>query len=118
MEQLDFLEQTEPFDGDIICGPPFRFLTEFAEKAFELTNRKVAMMVSINALFGSGRFETLWSKLPVSRVLLATRPIHYRGPEGVKQSQFPHCWIVLDKEHSGESALEWTPNKVYKCEAA
>ena len=54
---VDFLAQTEKWDGDIITNPPYKFAAEFVEKALELVadGAKVAMFLKLTFLEGKTR---------------------------------------------------------------
>ena len=57
IEVIDFLEQDEKFDGDIITNPPYKYVTEFVNKAMDtITDGHKVMMFLIYVL-------RLWSPL-------------------------------------------------------
>ena len=59
-EQLDFLSlEAQPFDGNIVTNPPFRYASEFVRKAIQLIpeGKKVAMFLRIQFLEGKERRE-------------------------------------------------------------
>ena len=63
---VDFLAQTEKWDGDIITNPPYKFSTEFVEKALELVadGAKVAMFLKLTFLEGKTRRAMFNSTTP------------------------------------------------------
>lgn len=54
---VDFLNCSEPFDGDIIANPPYKYALEFVKKGFDLVTdgHKVAMFLKIQFLEGKER---------------------------------------------------------------
>ena len=54
---VDFLKQTEKFDGDIITNPPFRYALEFIKKALDLVDEghRIAFFLKIQYLEGKER---------------------------------------------------------------
>ena len=51
---VDFLAQTEMFDGDILTNPPYKYAMEFVLKALELIpdGHKVFMFLKVTFLEG------------------------------------------------------------------
>lgn len=57
-EPVDFLKSPiQPFEGDIITNPPYKYALEFVEKALKLVmpGRKVAMFLKLQFLEGKRR---------------------------------------------------------------
>ena len=65
---VDFLNQTKPFDGDIITNPPYKYATEFILKALELTKDKVAMFLKLTTLEGKDRYNRVYKSTPPSDI--------------------------------------------------
>lgn len=71
---IDFLTTTfQPFDGDIITNPPYKYALEFVKKAYDTVTEghKVAMFLRIQFLEGKERrkfFETT----PPKKVIVST----------------------------------------------
>ena len=59
---MDFLEQDNKFDGDIITNPPYKYCSEFILKALELINdgNKVSMFLKLTTLEGQKRYEEIF----------------------------------------------------------
>lgn len=62
---VDFLQCTEPFSGDIITNPPYKFAQQFVEKALSLVSdgHHVAMFLKLTFLEGKNR-KALFEKSP------------------------------------------------------
>lgn len=111
-ESVNFLYQTEKFDGDIITNPPYKLTNEFVLKALDLTKRKVAMFLKIQFLETQRRYKDIFSKYPPSVIYIFpkrmkcyknNRPTTYKG--GIV-----FVWIIWDNEHSGETVIRWIDN--------
>lgn len=109
---LDFLEQDMCFDGDIITNPPYKYATEFVEKALELTNRKVAMFLKIQFLESQKRYERLFMNNPPKKVLPFVKRIDcWRNDDrSLKGSTVLYAWFIFDKEYDGKTYIEWINN--------
>lgn len=108
----DFLECTTPFDGDIITNPPYKLGTEFVLKALELTKRKVAMVFKLQFVEGVNRYKNLWSKYPPKVIYVFSRRVGClkNGIPSHSRSAICYCWIVWDKEYTGETKFKWIDN--------
>lgn len=110
---VDFLESTETFDGDIITNPPYKYAKEFVEHAIETITdgHKVAMLLRIQFLEGKARRE-LFDKYPPARIYVATGRIKcakngdfdkYKK-EGSAQA---YAWFVWEKPYAGDAVVKW-----------
>lgn len=109
---VNFLMETEKFDGDIITNPPFRNALEFVNKALELSKRKVAMLMKLQFLETKKRYNKLFNKHPPSKVYIFVKRI-----ECYKNNEIPNyagaiafAWFVWDKEYDGEPIIRWIDN--------
>ena len=111
-ESIDFLQQTEKFDGDIITNPPYKLSLEFVQKALELSNRKVAMFLKIQFLETQKRYLELFNVCPPKKVcVFVKRMACYREDDtSFNSSAICFCWIIWDKEYIGDTILEWIDN--------
>lgn len=111
---VDFLLQTEPFEGDIITNPPFKFATEFCFKAIELVTEghKVCMFLRLICLEGKGRWQ-LFKKFPPKCLYVASRRIlcakNGDFKTALKNGGGVQCyaWFVWEKGWSGDTILKW-----------
>jgi hypothetical protein len=109
----DFL-RSDRTGYDIITNPPFKFIVPFLEQSMRLCNRKFAVVLPISGLNSSKRYQAIWSKMPISKILLSGRYQHVRGDRGTIPSMFTHIWAIFDKEYVGPPTFHWTPDVVYK----
>lgn len=74
-EVYDFLsEENRLWDGDIITNPPYKFATQFVQKAVDIipNGRKVAMFLKLQFLEGKER-RKLFEKYPPTRYMCPAR---------------------------------------------
>lgn len=111
---VDFLTQTEMFDGDIITNPPYKLAKEFIEKGLELVpdSHKVFMFLKLQFLEGKGRRE-LFDKgelktlyVSSSRILCAKNADFQRMRDG-GGSAVAYGWYEFEKGYKGKPTIEW-----------
>ena len=111
---VDFLNQVEKFDGDIITNPPYKYATSFIYKALEIIpeGNKVAMFLKIQFLEGKARKE-LFTKHPPkviyvssSRLLCAKNGDFDRMRKG-GGSAVAYAWFVWEKGFNGDPIIKW-----------
>ena len=109
---VDFLAtptNVEPWDGDIITNPPYKFAQAFAEKALELIpkGKKVAMFLKLTFLEGQARRD-LFRKYPPKTVYVSSARLEC-GKNGnfTGSSAVAYCWIVWQKGYKGPTKLKW-----------
>jgi hypothetical protein len=110
---IDFLKETDKFNGDIITNPPYKYAKEFALKGIELTNRKLAMFLKIQFLETKGRYNGLFDTFPPSHVYVFVKRIkcYKNGVKDNSSSAVCYCWFVWDKEYDGNTTVEWIDNE-------
>ena len=111
-ESVNFLMQTEKFDGDIITNPPYNNALEFVNKALELSKRKVAMFLKLQFIETQKRYKKLFSKNPPSTVYVFVKRIKcFKNNEPTSYvGAICYCWFVWDKEYDGEPIIRWIDN--------
>lgn len=108
---VDFLTTDIRFDGDIITNPPYKYATEFAERALKLTKGKVAMFLKLTFLESQKR-EELFRKHPPKYVYVFTRRVQcvkngdFEGYAG-RSSATAYAWFVWEKGYTGEPVIRW-----------
>lgn len=111
---VDFLKQTETYDGNIITNPPYKYAQEFIEKALSLVpdGKKVCMFLKIQFLEGKRRKE-LFKKYPPktiyvssSRLLCAKNGEFNKMREG-GGSAVAYAWFVWEKGYKGKTIVDW-----------
>ena len=108
---VDFLTSQETFDGDIITNPPYKYATQFVERAMESVTEghKVAMLLRLLFLEGKAR-KKLFEKYPPKTVYVASGRIgcalggdfeHYKG------SAQAYAWFIWEKGYKGDTVVKW-----------
>ncbi len=95
---------------DIVMNPPFKYFNDFVIKAFEMCNQKVAVVACLAILKSSGRYEKIFTKFPVKKVLVCPTLHTICAENRVIQSHFGHIWIIFDKQHDGATEMVWMKN--------
>ena len=107
---VDFLKQTESWNGWIVTNPPFKFAKEFAMKANELASVGVALFLKIQFLESVKRRE-LFEKYPPRYVYVYTKrcPQCALGGDFSKPTGNAVCyaWFVWEKGFLGEPVVRW-----------
>lgn len=112
--QIDFLEQKDVWDGDILTNPPYKYAQEFVEKAMELVadGRKVFMFLKLQFLEGKKR-RLLFDKYPPktvyvssSRILCAKNGM-FETCKMTGGSAVAYAWYEFEKGYNGETILKW-----------
>ena len=108
---VDFLKQTEMFNGDIITNPPYRYASQFVEKSLELIpeGNKVAMFLKLQFLESKGR-RVLFDKYPPKVVYVSSSRIKCAKNgefDKVGSSAVAYAWYIWEKGFGGETVIRW-----------
>ena len=107
---IDFLQQTEMFDGDIVTNPPYKYAEEFVYKALELIpeGRKVIMLLKLQFLEGKSR-RKLYDKYPPKEVWVTSSRIKcgMNGNFDIGNSAMAYAWYVWEKGYKGDPIIKW-----------
>lgn len=111
IEQLDFLQSTEKWHGDIITNPPYKYAQEFVEKSIDLIEdgNKVAMLLRLQFLEGKRRKE-LFKKYPPKYVYVFSGRVNCAKNGDFKtynSSALSYAWFVWEKGYNGEAIIKW-----------
>lgn len=113
VEIIDFLNYTGKFDGDIITNPPYKYATEFAEKAIEsiTDGHKVAMFLKLTFLEGKKR-KKLFEKYPPKIVYVSSSRFGCSetgefNEDGNCGSAIAYCWFIWEKGFTGDPIIKW-----------
>lgn len=97
---------------DIVTNLPFNILEDFLRRALELTHNKVALLLKLSVIEGIGRYNRVWSKTPIAKILpFSSRVQIWKNGIAVAgtSSTIPFAWFVWNKQHEGSPTLEWIP---------
>lgn len=108
---VDFLKQTEIFDGDIITNPPYRMAQQFIEKSMELIpeGNKVALFLKIQFLEGKAR-KKMYEKYPPKVVYVSSSRIKCANNgefDKTGSSAVAYAWYIWEKGFKGDPIIKW-----------
>ena len=111
---VDFLTIQEPFKGDIITNPPYKFAKEFIEHGLDLISEgnKVYMFLKLQFLEGksrrnlyeTGQLKTLY--VSSSRILCAKNG-DFEAMKKAGGSAVAYAWYEFEKGYKGKPIIEW-----------
>jgi hypothetical protein len=116
-EQIGFLNETRLVQN-IVTNPPYGIATEFLQKAIEITERSVAMLVGINFLSSAKRGRLYRSGGAPSDILIFERRILFIQADGspIKSQAHISCWMIWNAEKCRARAawpedtrIDWIP---------
>lgn len=108
----DFLSiKNNNWDGDIITNPPYKFATEFIEKALDIipTGNKVAMFLKLTFLEGKKR-KKLFEKNPPKVIYVSSSRIQCAKNgdfSNIGSSAVAYGWYVWEKGFQGDPIIKW-----------
>lgn len=114
MGEVDFLEQTKVFKGDIVTNPPYSKARQFVEHALDLVKEgnKVCMFLKLTFLEGKARRD-LFEKTPPKEVWVSSSRIKCaKNGEFVingksVSSAVAYAWYIWEKGYEGKTVLRW-----------
>lgn len=110
---IDFLKCDEPWEGDILTNPPFKFAENFIEKSMELLTEghKAIFFLKIQFL-ESRRRKELFKKYPPKYVI-----VNSERQKCAKDGEFEKycknantqcwCWFVFEKGFNDYPKIMW-----------
>lgn len=107
---VNFLECTEPYNGDIITNPPYRYAEEFIKHGLELIpdGNKVCMLLKVQFLEGKAR-QKMFKKFPPKTVWVSSSRIKHgiNGNFTKANSMMAIAWYVWEKGYKGDTVIKW-----------
>lgn len=108
--RVDFLMEFKTQAPNIITNPPFKLATQFAWKALELAESKVAFLCNLTWLESIDR-RALFSAYPPKRVLVFSERLSMqRGRQSTDDDatgMIAFAWYIWDKAYGGPTQLGW-----------
>ncbi|MEG1563853.1 MAG: hypothetical protein RR365_09020 [Bacteroides sp.] len=111
---IDFLKCSGEYDVDIVTNPPYKYASEFVEKAMELVTcgHKVCMFLKLQFLEGKAR-KALFAKYPPKAIYVSSSRIlcakngDFDGFANKGCSAVAYSWMVWQKGYTGDTVLKW-----------
>jgi hypothetical protein len=111
---VDFLQQTELWDGDIVTNPPYKFAQKIIEKALSLipVGNHVCMFLKLQFLEGKERKKLFTTQPPKTIYVSSSRLLcakNAKFKEMIKGggSAVAYAWYVWEKGFKGETRVKW-----------
>lgn len=110
---VDFLLQTEQWNGDIVTNPPYKYAREFVEHALRLVRNGslVCMFLKLTFLEGQGR-RGFFERYPPSNVIVSVKRVQCAKNGDFDKypltgSAAAYAWFIWQKGYKGEPILSW-----------
>ena len=105
---VNFLLNTQKFDGDIITNPPYKFAVPFIDTAIRTVTEghKVCMFLKVQFLEGKDH-RKLFELYKPARVWVSTSRIQCGKNGDFKGSMVAYAWYVWEKGFNGITELKW-----------
>ena len=111
VSNVDFLEQNNKWNGDILTNPPYKYAKEFVEHSLELIEigKQVIMLLKIQFLEGKDRRKFFENYPPKYVYVNSSRQTCYlNGDMSNKLSSAScYCWFIWEKGFKGEPVIRW-----------
>lgn len=111
---VDFLTQTEVFNGDILTNPPYKYAKNFVLKALELIpeGHKVFMFLKLTFLEGKARYSELFSKYPPKKIYVFSQRVlcakngEFKEIKDGGVAAVAYAWYVWEKGFTGDTIVK------------
>lgn len=108
---INFLEQTQVWNGDIITNPPYKYAQEFMETGLSLLpeGRKIALFLKLQFLEGKAR-RKFFDKFPPKTIYVSSSRLncaHGGDFDKYKSSAIAYAWFVWQKGVTTEPVIKW-----------
>jgi len=111
---INFLNEERVWRGDIVTNPPYKYASEFIEKAISLVEggSKVCMFLKIQFLEGKKRKE-LFKKYPPKTIyvssskILCAKNAEFERMKSGGGGVVAYAWFVWEKGFSGDPVVKW-----------
>jgi hypothetical protein len=107
--RVDFLMEYKARAPNIVTNPPFKMVSPFIRKALDLSTGKVAMLLRLACLEGSGRGE-IFESTPIARVLVFKKRLQFKRPgweDTGAGGMLPFAWFIWEHGYVGKPTLGW-----------
>jgi hypothetical protein len=105
-EQIDFMQVTDKWDGDIITNPPFNLFNEFMLKCLSICDSKAALFAPIRYLASIKRWHVFKNCPPKAVYVFSKRYGCARDGVHFESGPVDYCWIVWENR-CNDTRLYW-----------
>ena len=113
---VDFLKQTEKWNGDILTNPPYKYAKEFVEHSIYLLDDggKCIMFLKLQFLEGKAR-RKLFDEFPPKYIYVFSErqrcamngDFGKYSNNGQTHGALAYCWYIWEKGFNGEPIIRW-----------
>jgi len=111
---VDFLLCDKALGDNIITNPPYKYVQDFCEKAYNLVAKgfKVAMFMKLLHLEGKAR-KKMWLEMPLKTLYVSSSRILCAKSGDFEEmikgggSATAYAWYVWEKGYKGETVIKW-----------
>ena len=106
---VDFLKETEVFQGNTITNPPYSLINDWILKSLEVTSNKAYIFCRIQTLETIGRWK-IFKNNPPSLVCPFVKRVkcYLNGVEKDYSSAVCYSWFIWDmNDDSGVTKIKW-----------
>lgn len=116
-EVMDFLNNDETWDGDIITNPPYKYAQQFLEKAYHKLcathTQRIALFLKLTFLESKGRHE-MFQKYPPKKIYVFSERIECaKNGEFKNSSAVAYAWFIWEVGFTGKPQIEWLSKSEY-----
>lgn len=111
---IDFLKQSEIWDGDIITNPPYKYSLDFIKHGLSIipNGRRVFMFLKLQFLEGKARRELfntgcLKTVYVSSSRILCAKNADFDGMRAGGGSAVAYAWFEFEKGYIGDTVVKW-----------
>ena len=109
-EVKDIFTYESAGDRDIITNPPYKNVSEYVEKMYDMLEEghKMALLLKLTFLEGQSR-KKFFEEKPFSRLWVHSKRIScmINGREDKKNGCVAYGWYIWEKGYKGESIVKW-----------
>jgi len=111
---IDFLACTEPWDGDILTNPPYKYALDFILHSLNLIpkGKQVAMFLKLQFMEGKAR-KKLFLKHPPKAIYVSSSRIlcakngDFERMRAAGGSAVAYGWYLWEKGYAGSTEVKW-----------
>lgn len=94
---------------NIVTNPPYNCAEGFVARGIELAERKFALLLRLAFLEGANRANTIFTRVPPSRVWVFSERITFYMKDAQKAGSgtTAYAWFVWDKDALSGTELKW-----------
>lgn len=107
---VDFLKSDRVYDN-IVTNPPYNAAEGFVSVGLKSVKKKFALLLRLAFLEGANRRETIFSKMPPTRIWVFSERITFYPAGAIQKGSgtTAYAWFVWDKSVDHGTEVKWLP---------